>query len=467
MRLVRTLVPEEDRGTVLAALDEQNVDYVVVPAGDDDGGEYVVEFPLPTQAVESLLDDLRAGDGFREEYTVVTSAESVVSEHADELEERFVRGREEDDSIPTEEIRATALDLTPSPLTYYAMTLLSALVATAGLLLDAPAVVVGSMVIAPLVGAALTASVGSVLADRSMILDGFRKQALGLVLAVAGSLAFSLVLTTLQFLPPALDVATTQQVAGRISPGVLSFVVGLCAGAAGAFGLATDVPVSLVGVMIAAALVPAAAAVGIGIAWGIPAVALGAALMLVLNVVSIHVAGVAVLWYLGYRPVDWGQGVGAIGATRRLAPLAAVALVVLAGTAVAGTTIATHVGFEQAANDVVDDTLARDRYEALELVSVSADFGASPVPGRGGDPTVTVVLRRPAGRSFPNLDRTIGTRIADETDREVTVVVEFVDVQRHDVSDRASQVRTSGWQGRELSEPRQPEPATSATTAGH
>ncbi len=36
------------------------------------------------------------------------------------------------------------------------------------------------------------------------------------------------------------------------------------AGAAGAFGLATALPVSLVGVMIAAALIPAAAAIGVG-----------------------------------------------------------------------------------------------------------------------------------------------------------------------------------------------------------
>lgn len=42
--------------------------------------------------------------------------------------------------------------------------------------------------------------------------------------------------------------------------------VGLCSGTAGALGLATALPVSLVGVMIAAALLPATAAVGVGIA---------------------------------------------------------------------------------------------------------------------------------------------------------------------------------------------------------
>lgn len=48
-----------------------------------------------------------------------------------------------------EEIRAKAIKLNPGQRTYYAMTLLSVLVATVGRLLDAPAIVVGSMVIAP------------------------------------------------------------------------------------------------------------------------------------------------------------------------------------------------------------------------------------------------------------------------------------------------------------------------------
>lgn len=138
MRVVRTLVSEDDLETVLTVLDEYDIDYVVVSEEGDGEGSTVVEFPLPTQAVERILDELRDAGFPAERYTVVAGAESVVSEHADEMEERFITGEEEDDSIATEEVRSRALDLTPSPLTYYSMTLLSALVATAGLLLDSP-----------------------------------------------------------------------------------------------------------------------------------------------------------------------------------------------------------------------------------------------------------------------------------------------------------------------------------------
>jgi uncharacterized hydrophobic protein (TIGR00341 family) len=392
-----------------------------------------VEFPLPSQAVESVMDELRAARGSEETYTVVTNAESVTSEHIDEMERRYVTGTEEDDSIATEEIRATALGMTPSPRTYYSMTLLSALVATAGLLVDSAAVVVGSMVIAPLVGSAMTASVGTVLDDRRMVVQGFKTQLLGLGLAVLGATAFSVALRSAAFLPPALDVTTTRQIAQRISPGLLSVVVGLCAGAAGAFGLATGVPVALVGVMIAAALIPAAAAVGIGLAWGIPAVALGAVLLLVMNAIAIHVAGAGVLWYLGYRPETWARESRWRPSPGQAGVLAVTVLVLGAVFVGAAALVSTQVAFEQEVNGAVGDVLEEPRYDDLELVAVSAEFRAeSPLTVTpAGERQVTVTLARPADREYRELGRAVHERIAADTGREVTVVLEFVDQQRY------------------------------------
>jgi uncharacterized membrane protein len=59
--------------------------------------------------------------------------------------------------------------------------------------------------------------------------------------------------------------------------------------------------------MVAAALIPAAATVGIGIAWNLPVVAAGAALLLVSNFAAINVVAPVVLWLLGYLPTGWGR----------------------------------------------------------------------------------------------------------------------------------------------------------------
>ncbi|WP_277556097.1 TIGR00341 family protein [Halobaculum limi] len=439
MRLVRTLVPADAVAAVEEVLDGYDIDHVVVKETGGDDDRVLVEFPVPTQAVESVLEAVReaAGDDAghdqegRDAYTVVTAAESVFAPHVDELEERFVTGDEEDDSIPTEEVRSTALDLTPSPVTYYAMTALSAVVATAGLLLDSPAIVVGSMVIAPLVGSALTASVGTVLDERPMLKTGLSTQLLGLALAVAVAAAFSFALKSAAFLPPALDVTTTRQIASRVSPGLLSVVVGVCAGAAGAVGLATGVSVALVGVMVAAALVPAAAAVGIGIAWGLPSVAFGALLLLVLNVIAIHLAAAGVLWILGYRPTDWTAGEDDRISPSKVASLVAVAFVL--ATAFVGTAAVAgeQVAFERQANGVVADVLDRSEYSRLELVSVDTSL---PVPAPisvGADRTVSVVVARPADTGYPDLARTIAAGIDRETGHSVTVTVEYVDRQRY------------------------------------
>jgi len=432
VRLVQFALPPDSRESVLSALDDEGVDYVLVDGADDT----LVEFPLPAQAVEPVLSDLRDA-GLDDRYVVVASAESAVTERFDDLEARYVEGSEADESIDPDELAATARDMTPNAAPYYSMPVLSAVVALSGLLLDSPAVVVGSMVIAPQVGSALTAAVGVVLADRGMVRSGLRAQVVGLSVAVAGAAAVGWVVQAAGFVPAALDVptvtpinqrispaaldvTTVTQISQRISPGALSLVVGLAAGAAGSLGLATALPVSLVGVMIAAALIPAAAAVGVGIAWGLPVVAAGAALLLASNFAAINVVAPGVLWALGYRPADWGDA-----PLRRYARVGLVVLVLGAAFVGAAALTADQMAFERDANRAVAATLDAGEYDDLTLVGVR-----STVPVAGGDYGVTVVVERPDDRSYPELAGRIRGALADRTGRLVPVEVQFVDRDR-------------------------------------
>lgn len=429
MRLIRTLVHGDDKEDVVAVLEEENIDYVVSPEASGRSDLYVVEFPLPEQAVEVVLDKFEDAGHGEHAYTVVADAVSVMSEHIGEIEDRFVVGDEEDSSIAAEELRSQALHLLPDAFTYYFLTFLSALVATAGLLLDAPALVVGSMVIAPMVGSALIASLGTVFTDRDMIAQGFKTQIFGLGVAILASIAFGVFLKSGVFLPPSLRPSTTTQIAQRISPGLLSLVIGVCAGAAGAVGIATGISAALVGVMIAAALIPAAAAVGIGVVWAAPAIAFGAFVLLVVNAASIHVSSVAVFWYLGYRPETWVENdLLANTSIRQLWPSIVVGIVLLGLFVSAGGLISTHIGFERSANIAVEDTLAQEQYEDLELVRVQAGFNSGPVFSQPQEVTVTV--RRPPDRSYSELSDRIRQRIITRTDREPIVQVEFMDSQR-------------------------------------
>ena len=297
MRLIHALVPNQYQSDVFAYFEEEGIDYVVLTQ-DSEIDAVVVEFPLPTPAVEAVLDDLNAA-GLRDEYTVVTSAEMVETQNFEGLEERYTE--QEDKDIAPAELRARAEEMGQRPVIYYTMTLLSAIVAASGLLLDDPTVVVASMVIAPQVGSALKTSVGTVFGDRRMIVEGLRSQLLGLLLAIAGAAVFGLFAQRLGVGPTQLSSPVLEQLHQRISPSILSVVIAASAGIAAAFSLATAVPTSLVGVMIAVALIPAAAAVGIGIAWSTPTVAVGAAVLLTVNTAAINLTGIGGLWALGYR----------------------------------------------------------------------------------------------------------------------------------------------------------------------
>jgi uncharacterized hydrophobic protein (TIGR00271 family) len=431
MRLIRLFVPVDEVPAVLDVLDREQVDYVVTDGAsnrraDGDGEASVVEFPLPTQAVGYVLKELRETGLDDTEYTVVTSVETAKTRNIRELEDRFVAGVEEDDSVAQEEIRAKALGMHRGALTYYSMTVLSAIVAAAGLLLDSPAIVVGAMVIAPQVGSALIASVGISTDDRRMLRLGIRDQLLGFAAAILAALLLGFALKSGFIVAPSLNVSTVEQVSKRISPGLLSVAVAMCAGAAGAFGLATALPVSLVGVMIAAALIPAAAAVGIGVAWGLPDVAAGAFVLLVVNAVAVNLAGFAVLWYLGYRPPEWDDGSlrAHLSAYRHSAVAVGVLLVLFASF---GGLLGVQVAFDNDVNNAVEDVLSAEKYSDLELREVSVEIHL--VTRFGQRPDVTVTVARPVGERYPNLADELDRQIERRVGEDVLVTVEYRDRQ--------------------------------------
>jgi hypothetical protein len=194
------MVPAGKREAVLGVLDEEDVDYAL--SDETSGRDYtaVVTFPLPTSAVEPILDRLREVGIERNAYTVVIQAETVVSKRFEALEERYESGDDEESGngnrIAREELVARAGEMAPTVRPYVLMTAVSAIVATAGLLLDSPAVVVGSMVIAPLIGPAMAASVGTVVDDPELALRGVKLQALGGVVAVGAATALALLIRT-------------------------------------------------------------------------------------------------------------------------------------------------------------------------------------------------------------------------------------------------------------------------------
>jgi hypothetical protein len=72
VRLVQLALPPDSRSAILEVLDDEGIDYVLL-AGEN---ETIVQFPLPAQAVEPVLSDLREA-GYDDRYRVVSNVESA------------------------------------------------------------------------------------------------------------------------------------------------------------------------------------------------------------------------------------------------------------------------------------------------------------------------------------------------------------------------------------------------------
>jgi uncharacterized hydrophobic protein (TIGR00341 family) len=424
-------VPAGKREAVLDALDDEGIDYVVTD--ETSGREYtaVVHFPLPTEAVEDTLDALRSAGLSDDAYTVVLDAETVVSRRFDALKDRYENDGENGDRIAREELVARAEDLAPSRTTYAVMTLVSTVIATAGLLLDSPATVVGSMVIAPLLGPAMSASVGTVVDDDDLFRRGVRLQILGVALAVVGAAAFAFLVKSTNVVPPGLDVLSLAEVRERLRPDFLSLVVALGAGVAGVFSLMTGVSSALVGVAIAVALIPPAASVGIGLAWNIPTLAAGSAILVGVNVLSINLAALLVLWYSGYRPRQFFDVGDARAALVKRAAILAVAIAVLSAF-LGGVTFASFEAAttEQAVNRAVDDVVTDGEYDAVALLDTQFQYERGLVARQ--PQSVVVTLGVPPDRDYPDLPERLDERIDERAGRDLVVEVRYVQVERVD-----------------------------------
>jgi uncharacterized hydrophobic protein (TIGR00341 family) len=440
MRFVHVSVRDGKRTDILGVLDEEEIDYAITEESGDSDFEAVVSFPLTQDAVEPTLDRLREVGVADEAWTVVLNAQTVVSDRFDRLRERDENRDARQGRIARDELRTAAEDLAPERTerwSYVGMTAISAVVAVVGLLQNSAAVVVGSMVIAPLIGPAMAAAVGTVIDDRTLASRGIGLQVLGLGLAVVSAAAFAAAVRFVGLVPPGTEITTIPEVQSRLAPDFLSLAVALGAGVAGAISITTGAGAALVGVMIAVALIPPAATVGLGIAWGQPLVILGSGVLVLVNVLSINLAALVVLWVIGYRPQDSFQLEAVRARMMQRVRVLALALVVLS-VFLAGVTYLTYQSaqFEQQVETETRAMLGEQPYRELGLLSSSVGSSETAIAfdeaglTAGSPINISVTVDRPPNSDYPRFAAALDRRITQQTGRNVTVEARFIDASR-------------------------------------
>ncbi|MFW6017936.1 MAG: TIGR00341 family protein [Halapricum sp.] len=425
MRLLQVTIPTGKRQAIERALEDEGVDYVMTDETSNREYTAVAYVPLPTNAVEPVLEQLREAGLDDQAYTVVVEANTVISREFDALQEEYAEEKDEE-RIAREELTSKAKGLAPSTNNYITLTVVSAVIATAGLLLDSPAVIVGSMVIAPLIGPAMAASVGTVVDDEELFRRGVALQFAGIGLAVASAAVFAWIAKTANLIPPGLEIADVPAIRERLLPDFLSLAIAIGAGIAGVISLTTGVSAALVGVMIAVALIPPAATVGIGIAWGDPWVSLPAAVLTLVNVLSINFVALAVLWYRGYRPTEWFHQADARRTTlRRVA-------VLVAGIAVLSVFLG-GITYDTYQRATTEDAIRADVADVLEqrsdvtLLDVRVERSEDAIFRETQRVVVTVGV--PPGEGEPSLATTLDERLDRTVGHDVETEIRYVGVE--------------------------------------
>lgn len=266
-------------------------DYVVVDTEQKD--RRLVHVYMRDGPAQSLLDNLQTVLEKRNDWRITVASLDVTIPKLPEPKDDKKRARTQN---TREELYVKVSSDAKLDWNFVIMVVLSTIVAAIGLVSDGVAAVIGAMVIAPLLGPILGFAMGAALGDVALLRRGLITLGAGISIALAVSLVLAF------FLPPNWE---SHELMSRAQVRVDGLALAMAAGGAAALSMTRGASSALVGVMVAAALLPPGAAVGLFAGYGEGTFALRAALLLSLNVAALILSALLVFRLSKIRPRTW------------------------------------------------------------------------------------------------------------------------------------------------------------------
>jgi uncharacterized hydrophobic protein (TIGR00341 family) len=247
----------------------------------------------------ALVNELNKLVDTRQKEVLITSQtiEATLSEYLTNLEEQEKeKHKKVGKKKLTEEFHALVEPSVEFNKNLLFMIIIAASVATAGLFANNASLVIGAMLISPLLGP-ITAFSFNVTVGKPVKV--YKATISGLVL-LSAVIATGAILTAiaLQFT----DLPLTSEILTRTEISPVYLVVAIALGFAGGIAMTTDIPGILVGVAIAAALVPPATVAGIGIALVDFEIFSSALTLTAANVIGLILGTMSVFFIKGITP---------------------------------------------------------------------------------------------------------------------------------------------------------------------
>ncbi|MCS3901312.1 TIGR00341 family protein [Methanococcus voltae] len=305
LRLIECYVPKGIFAGLESSVSEESLDKIIWSSVNEERNQTVIKILTTLSCAESITDELSTaygGSNFRIFTLSPTSTyprlleeekeesnETNNEDKKEKLTERFTRG----------EILSKMEDFSKITKEYILMLILSAIVASIGLWKNDVAIIIASMIIAPLLGPNIALSFSVSVADFELA----KKSLKNLILGVSLVLIFSIFLGHIIPITPEYP-----QIASRMDLGLYNVLIALSAGIIGTLSvLISGISSSVVGVMIAVALIPPLVAFGLMLGAGYYLEALPIMILFIMNIVAVNFCSVLLFFVYGITPYKWWE----------------------------------------------------------------------------------------------------------------------------------------------------------------
>ena len=308
MKIIEVIADPSQLDNITAIAEQQQVEdfWSVANSGDS---RLVTHILVRPEGRQKVLDALQTVLHNAENYHVlIRPLDTVLPKPAEVDIESLSAEQQEEQKAKDKERKKTALMSTREEIlaqvekdtqldnNFILLVILSAIVAAIGLLENNLAVIVGAMVIAPLLGPNIAFSLGASLGEKKLVIKSLKAIFTGVGVAILFSIGIGLLW------PGNFDSAELML---RTDVGYSGTAIALASGAAAALSLISSASSVLVGVMVAVALMPPAVTIGLMLSIGNYDLALGAALLLAVNIVCINLSAKLVFSIRGIKPRTW------------------------------------------------------------------------------------------------------------------------------------------------------------------
>jgi uncharacterized hydrophobic protein (TIGR00341 family) len=368
LRRLEIIVPKDDEVKIRGIIEDFGVSYYQL----DSGSDTVFILILPKTQVDGLLLEFKQigvgraiGKVIVSNVTFFLSGELLEQDSAKKKKiKRKAWGR-----VALDEITTSAKENGKMTVNYLALTAFAAVLAALGLLANNVVAIIGSMIIAPLMGPIVATSLSTVISEKEMFKDSIQAEMAGIGMCIVAG-----VVVARLFPEPFL----TSEILGRSEPRTadvgLAIVSGLAAGICFVYGYAT----TLVGVAISASLAPPATNVGVLVGMSQYNYVQGSLGLLLINIFAINVACTLVFWASRIKPTTKRKEIAAKKLFRKRVLIAAIALTVTSTPIIyAAINAYNNIDIENKAIKIIEEEVDNLKDDGAKLLETKAAYDSA------------------------------------------------------------------------------------------